>query len=367
MGQLRNLGLVLCMVGAIAIILPASGLAQTSGWMTKRLGLHGATFEPVDQTPYRYLSALSNAESTQTYAGSAGGNDKPLDLEELSKKMDNPLGSLWILWIQNDTITIKGFPLKKTQTINNTLLQPILPVQLTKDWIWMNRPVFSFMSVPTPKLDDSGQGAFPDQFAGGGSSFNDIQNNVSTDRKFEFGDMIYMGMLAPSELADVGRGKLLWGLGPTFIFPTATNSSLGSEKWSIGPAGLLMYMDPAFKAGFLAQQWFSYAGKDDRPDVSKANIQPIFYYSLPHLWQIGFSPNITVNWEGSSGNRWTVPVGGGVNKTVLLFGKLPVRIELNAYYAALRPDDVGQRWDFRVMVIPVIPNLLKAMGIETLF
>ncbi len=343
------------------------GLVHASDWMDARLGLAPLKFDPSGQIQHRYLQTVSNAPDTQTSAGAAGGDDKPLDLEELSKKMDNPLGSLWILWIQNDTITIKGFPLKKTQTINNTLLQPILPVQLTKDWIWMNRPVFSFMSVPTPKLDKSGQGAFPDQFAGGGSSFDDIRNNVSTDRKFEFGDMIYLGMLAPSELTDVGRGKLLWGLGPTFIFPTATNDNLGSEKWSIGPAGLLMYMDTTVKAGFLAQQWFSYAGKDDRPDVSKANIQPIFYYSLPHLWQIGFSPNITVNWEGSSGNRWTVPVGGGVNKTVLLFGKLPVRIELNAYYAALRPDDVGQRWDFRVMVIPVIPNLLKAMGIETLF
>jgi hypothetical protein len=223
------------------------------------------------------------------------------------------------------------------------------------------------MSVPTPKLDSSGQGEFPGQFPGGSPSFDNIQNRVSTDRKFEFGDMIYLGMLAPAELPDVGNGKLVWGLGPTFIFPTATNDNLGAEKWSIGPAGLAMYMDPTFKAGFIAQQWFSYAGKDDRPDVSKANIQPIFYYSLPHLWQIGFSPNITVNWEGSSGNRWTVPVGGGINKTTLLFGKLPVRFEANVYYAALRPDDVGQRWDFRFMVIPVIPNLLKTFGIDTLF
>jgi hypothetical protein len=199
--------------------------------------------------------------------------------------------------------------------------------------------------VPTPKLDSSGQGEFPGQFPGGSPSFDNIQNRVSTDRKFEFGDMIYLGMLAPAELPDVGNGKLVWGLGPTFIFPTATNDNLGTEKWSIGPAGMAMYMDPMFKAGFIAQQWFSYAGKDDRPDVSKANIQPLFYYSLPHLWQIGFSPNILVNWEGSSGNRWTVPVGGGINKTTLLFGKLPVRFEANVYYAALRPDDVGQRWD----------------------
>ncbi len=45
MGPLRSFGLGLCMVGAIGIILPASGLAQTSGWMTERLGLHDVTFE----------------------------------------------------------------------------------------------------------------------------------------------------------------------------------------------------------------------------------------------------------------------------------------------------------------------------------
>ena len=101
--------------------------------------------------------------------------------------------------ILNDTITLKGFPLKETQTLNITLLQPILPVQLTKDWIWVNRPVLSFMSVPTPKLDSSGQGQFPGQFPGGSPSFNDIQNNVSTDRKFEFGDVIYVAPNDPHQ------------------------------------------------------------------------------------------------------------------------------------------------------------------------
>ena len=362
-GTTKYLAVIACIATVMAIADPSS--AQGNELLNLRLGMETLPSEYFDQQ--KYWAAMSSDDPGQTSMGETAGGEKKIDLEELSKKMDNPLGSLWILWIQNDTITIKGFPLKDTQVINNTLLQPILPVQLTKDWIWMNRPVLSFMSVPTPNFPNTGQGEFPGLFPGGGSGFSAFQNQVSTDRKFEFGDMIYLGMLAPSELTDVGRGKLLWGLGPTFIFPTATNDNLGSEKWSIGPAGLLMYMDPAFKAGFLAQQWFSYAGKDDRPDVSKANIQPIFYYSLPHLWQIGTSPNILVNWEGSSGNRWTVPVGGGVNKTTLLFDKLPVRFEFNAYYAALRPDNIGQRWDFRFMVIPVIPNLLKAMGIESLF
>ena len=165
--------ILLCLVLGM-MVTSISGLAYASDWMNVRLGLAPLKFDPSGQSQHRYLQTVSNAPDTQTSAGAAGGDDKPLDLEELSKKMDNPLGSLWILWIQNDTITIKGFPLKKTQTINNTLLQPILPVQLTKDWIWMNRPVFSFMSVPTPKLDKSGQGAFPDQFPGGGPSFDNI-------------------------------------------------------------------------------------------------------------------------------------------------------------------------------------------------
>ena len=353
------------MIGALLV--PTLGFGESSDLMDARLGVAPLKFDPSGQVRNGYLHHFSNLPDIQTYAGSAGNDDKPIDLEELSKKMDNPLGSLWILFMQNDTITIKGFPLKKTQTINNTLLQPILPVQLTKDWIWVNRPVLSFMNVPTPKLNKSGEGRFPDLFPGGGPSFNDIQNRVSTEREWAFGDMIYLGMLAPAELPDVGKGKLVWGLGPTFIFPTATKDNLGTEKWSIGPAGLAMYMDPTFKAGVLAQQWFSYAGKDNRPDVSKANIQPLLYYSLPHLWQIGTSPNILVNWEAGSGNKWTVPVGGGINKTTLLFGKLPVRFEFTVYYAAIRPDDVGQRWDFRVNVIPVVPNLLKALGIDTIF
>ncbi len=365
MRQPKNLSVIALLVMTMLGI--HLGSAQGNDWTSQRLGLQPLKSDFMNLPQYSHLGAMTNMAAAQGSTAGGPGEGGKLDLEELSKKMDNPLGSLWILWIQNDTITIKGFPLRKTQTINNTLFQPILPVPLTKDWIWVNRPVLSFMSVPTPNLPSTGQGEFPGLFPGGGPGFSGIPGNVSTDRKYEFGDLIYMGMLAPAELPDVGNGKLIWGLGPTFIFPTATNSSLGSQKWSIGPAGLLMYMDPAIKAGFIAQQWFSYAGKDNRPDVSKANIQPILYYSLPHLWQIGTSPNILVNWEGSRGNRWTVPIGGGVNKTTLLFDKLPVRFEANVYYAALRPDDVGQRWDFRLLVIPVVPNLLKVMGVESLF
>ena len=87
---------------------------------------------------------------------------------------------------------------------------------------------------------------------------------------------------------------------------------------------------------------------------------------MPHLWQVGSFPNILANWEAWSGNKWTVPIGAGVNKTTLLFDKLPVRFELDVYYAAIHPDDVGQRWTFRSLMIPVVPNPLKLFEIESI-
>ena len=56
-----------------------------------------------------------------------------------------------------------------------------------------------------------------------------------------------------------------------------------------------------------------------------------------------------------------------MNKTLLLFGKLPTRFEVAVYWSAGKPDGVGQDWLFRINIIPVIPNPLKAMGIDSLF
>ena len=351
----RPLALIAFMISML--LMPALGSAGSSDWMDVRLGLPPLKFDPSGQVRNEYLRSFSNAPATQTYAGATGGGDEPLDLEALSKKMDNPLGSLWLIFIQNDTIQLSDdFPLKDKQWINVTLFQPILPVPLGKDWLLVNRPTLSFISAPIPKLNKSGQGQFPGLFPGGGPEFNDIQDRVSTNRKFEFGDMIYPMWLAPRELPKLGGGNLIWGVGPTWIFPTATHDFLGSEKWSVGPTGLLVWDNSKVKLGFIAQQWWSFAGADDRPNVSKANIQYLYYYQLPHLWQIGAGPNILINWEAGSGNKYTVPVGLGVSKTTVLFGKLPIRLGAEVHYSAIQPDDASQTWLFRFYMVPVIPS-----------
>jgi hypothetical protein len=55
-------------------------------------------------------------------------------------------------------------------------------------------------------------------------------------------------------------------------FLTATQDFLGTEKWTVGPTGLLIWDLPDWKIGVLAGEWRSFAGAEDRPNVSKANI-----------------------------------------------------------------------------------------------
>ena len=65
------------------------------------------------------------------------------------------------------------------------------------------------------------------------------------------------------------------GIGYDFSFPTATNSTFGSGKWSIGPAGgFVVKSIPDFRASVLLQQFFSFAGDSSRREYSQLWVQP---------------------------------------------------------------------------------------------
>jgi hypothetical protein len=57
------------------------------------------------------------------------------------------------------------------------------------------------------------------------------------------------------------------------------------------------------------------------------------------------SPEITANWN-ASGNKWTVPVGGGLSKVVRI-GKQPLKFGLFAYYNAIRPTASQDPWQLQ--------------------
>jgi len=129
-------------------------------------------------------------------------------------------------------------------------------------------------------------------------------------------------------------------------------------KYSAGPSALAVYMGETFKGGALVQHYWDFAGDSDRNDINMSNIQYLYYWSLDDVTSIGAGPNILINWDQNSDNRYTVPVGFGINRT-FQFGKVPVRLGLEYFKTVVSPDDVvASDWSVRFYIIPAVPSAL---------
>jgi hypothetical protein len=159
----------------------------------------------------------------------------------------------------------------------------------------------------------------------------------------------------------MGGKNWLLGLGPTFLFPTATNDALGREQFGIGPAGVLGYKTKQFTLGVFPQYFFKIGSIDNqanKPDASFMNFLYFGYVNLPDAWQIGFNPVITYDHKATKGNKWNVPLGLLVTKTTAIHKK-PVKFQFGFEYSVVSQDDFGKRFMIKLNVIPVIQGLVK--------
>jgi hypothetical protein len=285
---------------------------------------------------------------------------------QMSALMDNPIGNV-AMWInQVDLFSMTNDDIDKDRNEYKSTYMGIVqfPTSISEKFSIIHRVVYSIPSVPLSqsKIDDAG---FPPTFeppGGGGptqppSSGPTLPIDRFSGRTSGFGDMYYVGLLSPKVSPKLGDGILLWALGLGQSFPSASDDILGTGKWAAGPAALGGYLGPKWKAAFLLQNYFSYAGDNDRDKVSLMNLQYFLYYSLDEVTSVGIGPNIIANWEAAKGDKWTVPVGVGINRT-FQFGKIPVRLGIEWHYNVVRPDSVGSDWDLRFMVIPAVPAAL---------
>jgi len=144
------------------------------------------------------------------------------------------------------------------------------------------------------------------------------------------------------------------GLGPTFIFPTASHELLGQGKWQIGPAALVVYRGSTkFKAGALIQNWTSFAGERDRPSANLFSLQPFVALIFKEGWYLRSAPILTCDWHNS--DKWTVPINLGVGKVVKL-GRIPFSISVEPEYVISHPQKGGEQFLLRLFFTPIIPG-----------
>jgi hypothetical protein len=148
----------------------------------------------------------------------------------------------------------------------------------------------------------------------------------------------------------------LVGLGPTFIFPSGNLDQTGRGQWQAGPTGVAGYLSKRWIAGLIAQQWWSFAGAEDRSAVSQLHLQYLASWFFPHGWSVGTSPTIKVDWRAEPGEQLTFPLGLSLSKVVRLGGRAPVKFEVQGLYAPIHPAAYGEHFGLQLYVIPVIPS-----------
>ena len=252
------------------------------------------------------------------------GETEQEKLARIAQQTNNPVSSLWMLFIQNDFSIYDGDITDGKRVWNSLKFQPVMPVLLTDKIRLINRPVFQLQSFETPERTSTG---------------------LEWGSETGLGDTVLLNVLAPADL-----GKNVWGLGLSWIFPTATHDSLGGEKWAVGPAAVLFHMGEKWILGGVLQHWWDYAGDDDRGDINLTDFQYVIRYKVNPVFQVGTGPNIQYNWET---DEISLPIGIGLDSTTK-WGNTIFRWGFDFQYYVKQDDKFGPLWNMRLFFIPVI-------------
>jgi hypothetical protein len=205
-------------------------------------------------------------------------------------------------------------------------IEPVLPFEISRGWLLVPRILINAVEYqPNPQ-----------QSTGGITGFGD------TTPTFFF---------SPTH-----AGKLIWGLGPSLLMPTATNSALGNGKWGLGPS-VAVFIQPKWGTiGAVIQNVWSFAGDPKRASVNQMALQLNGQYNLPRNWYLSTQPEIDTNWNGTSGNRWLVPIGGGIGK-VFNLGRQSLNGTVLFYRNVVRPQTIpSTSWQMSAQLALLYPK-----------
>ena len=187
-----------------------------------------------------------------------------------------------------------------------------------------NAPISSLFQI---RLQDSYAPAFQGQLRGQGNFFSiqvgmplpkyrllpfpqlsllTIPAAVTLPLPLPFGSSTGFGDIRFVDIAVLDAGhSLLFGLGPTFVFPTASDTFSGQGKWQVGPAAAVAFVPRNWLFGILAQNPISFAGDSTRA-CSERSVSSTVHNLPAGSWMVRRSePQMIFDWET---NKQQLPI-----------------------------------------------------------
>ncbi|MGB7553787.1 MAG: neuromedin U [Candidatus Korobacteraceae bacterium] len=247
----------------------------------------------------------------------------------LAKAAQNPVANLISFPLQNNTNFGIG-PYERAQNVLN--IQPVIPFHISEKWNLITRTILPVVWQP---------------------------NDQPTQGWFGFGDLNPSLFLSPAK-----PGKLIWGVGPALVLPTATAEQLGQGRFSLGPSVVVLSTPGHWVLGALINNVWSVAGPHERAVVNQMLLQWFVNYNMKKGWYFTTSPIITADWRAPSGNQAVVPFGGGMGR-IMKIGFQPVNITGQFYGNAVHPAGASP-WSMRLQIQFLFPQFTKAQEKEML-
>lgn len=236
---------------------------------------------------------------------------------DLAQQLSNPVASLISVPFQYNWNQGYG---DQDGTQNLINIQPVIPFSISDDWNLISRTILPVV-WQTDVVPDSSQAGI--------------------------GDITQSLFFSPKE----PWNGIIWGVGPVFYLPTGTDD-LSAGKWGAGPTAVVLTQKNGWTVGALANHIWSFAGKDDKADISSTFLQPFLSYTTPDAWSFTVNSESTYNWET---DEWSIPINFMVAKLVKI-GKQPVQFQVGARYWAVSPDNGPEGWGARASVTFLFPT-----------